>query len=177
MSSTHTSTYSPIDVSVVISHPASGLVHVVGGFADDSFVTIERAKDTYAHYTGVDNVSSRIYSADTSGKVTCALQQTSASNDVLSHIYNYDKQHRGTNKGLFTITVKDGSGRSVLHSQEAYVAVVPNQTFGSGMNSREWVIQYTRGENFIGGNSLVSPEDAAGIEKVGGSLANEWRIQ
>lgn len=176
MASTRTSTYSPIDVSVVLAHQASGMVHIVSGFAEDSFVNIERAKDTYDHYTGVDNTATRIYSANTSGKVTLGLQQSSASNDVLTALYNYDKQYRGTSKGLFSITVKDGSGRSIMFAQEAYVGIVPNQQFGSGMNTREWVINCTQMGDTIGGNSLVSPEDAANVDQLGGNLANEWRL-
>ena len=40
MASTRTSTYSPIDVSVVISHPATGMIHTIAGYADDSFINI-----------------------------------------------------------------------------------------------------------------------------------------
>ena len=176
MASTRTSTYSPIDVTVVISQESSGLYHVISGFAEDSHVNIEREKETYQHYTGVDNTATRIYSANTSGKVTCSLQQSSASNDVLSALYNYDKQYRGTSKGLFSVTVKDGSGRSIMFAQEAYVGVVPNQQYGSGMNTRDWVLHCTQMDDMIGGNSLVSPEDSAAIDKVGGNLADEWRL-
>lgn len=176
MASTRTSTYSPIDVTVVISQESSGLYHVVSGFAEDSHVNIEREMDTYQHYTGVDNTATRIGSANTSGKVTLSLQQSSASNDVFTAMYNYDRQYRGTNKGLFAVTVKDGSGRSIMFSQEGYIGVVPNQQFGSGMNTREWVIHCTQMDNFIGGNSLVSPEDSAAIDAVEGNLATEWRL-
>ena len=176
MASTRTSTYSPIDVTVVISQESTGLVHICSGFAEDSHINVEREMDTYQHYTGVDNTATRIYSANTSGKVTLSLQQSSASNDVLSALYNYDKQYRGTNKGLFTLTVKDGSGRSIMFAQEAYVGVVPNQQFGSGMNTRDWVLHCTQMDNAIGGNSLVSPEDAANIDLLGGNLATEWRL-
>jgi hypothetical protein len=176
MASTRTSTYSPIDVTIVISQESTGLVHVVSGFVEDSHINIERDAETYTHYTGVDNTSTRIYNAITSGKVTASLTQSSASNDVLSALYNYDKQYRGTNKGLFSLTVKDGSGRSIMFAQEAYVGVVPNQQFGSGMNNRDWVFHCTQMDNYIGGNSLVSPEDAAGIDLLDGNLADEWRL-
>ena len=175
MASTRTSTYSPIDVSVVISQASTGLVHVISGYAEDSFVNIEREMDTYQHYTGVDNTATRIYSANTSGKVTVSLQQSSASNDLLTALYNYDKSSRNSS-GLFTLTVKDGSGRSVMFSQEAYIGVVPGQAYGSGMSTRDWVLHCTQMEDIIAGNSLVSPEDAAGIDLLGGNLPTEWRL-
>lgn len=175
MASTHTSTYSPIDVAIVISQESTGLVHVISGLAEDSFVNIEREKETFQHYTGVDNTATRIYSANTSGKITVSLQQSSASNDVLSALYAYDKASRNSN-GLFTLTVKDGSGRSIMFSQEAYVGVVPNQQFGSGMNTRDWVFHCTQMEDYIGGNSLVSAEDAAAVALLGGNMPEEWRL-
>lgn len=174
MSTNRTSTLSPSDVTVVISQESTGIVHIISGYAEDSHINIERAVDTYDSYTGVDNVTTRIHKANTSAKVTLGLTQTSASNDVLSQMYINDKNSRN-NKGLFSITVKDGSGRSVYFAQEAWIGVVPNSQFGVGMNTREWVIHCARMDSFIGGNSIVSPEDASVIDKLGGTLANEWR--
>jgi len=175
MSSNRLSTYSPVDVTTVIYHPATGITHTIGGYTDNSIVNIERGKETYTHYNGVDDTSSRVYSADTSAKLTISLQQTSASNDVLYHIYNYDRIYRGSNAGVFHVTTKDGSGRSVLHTTEAYIGVVPNQQFGDSINSREWVIHCTRCEDVLGGNGPISTQDAAAIEKLGGVVPAEWR--
>lgn len=174
MSTTRTSTLSPIDVTVVISQQSTGVVHIVSGYMEDSHINIERSKDTYTSYTGVDNVTTRIHSADTSAKVTLSLQQSSASNDVLSQLYVNDKNSRNSS-GLFAVTIKDGSGRSVYFSQESWIGVVPNSQFGSGMNGREWVIHSARMDSNIGGNSLVSVEDASVIDKLGGNLSAEWR--
>ena len=175
MSSTRTSTISPIDRTVVISHEASGLVHVIGGYAEDSNINIEHDAETYQHHTGIDNVATRIHNANTSGKITISLAESSASNDVLYALHQYDVDSR-SNKGLFSLTIKDGSGRSVMFSQEAYIGVVPNQQYGASVNNREWVFHCTRMTNVLGGNGLVSPEDAAGIDQLGGNLADEWRL-
>ena len=174
MASTRTSTYSPSDVSVVISQSSSGLVHVVGGYADDSHINVERDSETFEHHTGVDNVATRIYKANTSGKITLSLSQGSASNDILSGIYRNDSESRNSS-GLFSITVKDGSGRSVAFAQEAYIGVVPNSQYGNSLNNRDWVIRATRMTDYIGGNSLISPEDVNAIEKLGSTVAAEWR--
>lgn len=173
MSNTRTGTYSPSDVSVVISQASSGLVWVVDGYAEDSFINIERDSDTYDHYTGVDNTATRIYKANTSAKVTVMLGQSSATNDILSQLYLNDKATRNST-GLFSLTIKDGSGRSVAFAHEAYIGKVPNSPYGSGMGTRDWVFHCTALDDFIGGNSLVSPEAVAAMDKLGGTISTDW---
>ena len=94
MASTRTSTYSPSDVNVVISQESTGLIHVVAGYAEDSHGNVERDSETYEHVTGVDNIATRVYKANTSGKVTVSLGQGSASNDILTMLYLNDKASR-----------------------------------------------------------------------------------
>ena len=118
MASTRTSTYSPSDVNVVLSQESTGLIHVIAGYAEDSHINVERDSETYEHVTGVDNIATRVYKANTSGKVTVSLGQGSASNDILTMLYLNDKASKNSS-GLFTLTVKDGSGRSVAFAQEA----------------------------------------------------------
>jgi len=174
MASTRTSTYSPSDVNVVISQESTGLVHVIAGYAEDSHINVERDSETYEHVTGVDNIATRVFKDNTSGKVTVSLGQGSASNDILSYLYQNDRDSRNSD-GLFTLTVKDGSGRAVAFAQEAYIGVVPNSQYGNSLNNRDWVFHCTRMEDFIGGNSKISPEDVAAIEKLGGTVPAEWR--
>ncbi len=173
MASTRTSTYSPIDVSVVISHPATGMIHTIAGYSDDSFINIARDSETYDHYTGIDNQATRIYKANTSAKITVTLAQSSASNDILTELYRYDKASRNS-KGLFSVLVKDGSGRAYAFAQEGYIGKVPDSGYGAGMSTREWVLHVTQLDDYIAGNGLVSAQDKAAIEQMGGSIADEW---
>ena len=62
MTVSRTATLSPIDVTIVISQ--SGFTHVVGGYAEDSNIMVERGSDSYDLHVGVDNRASRIYKAD-----------------------------------------------------------------------------------------------------------------
>ena len=171
MTTSRVATLSPIDVTVVISQ--AGFTHVVSGYMEDSNITVERGSDSYEKHTGIDNKTSRIYKADKSGMITLSLAQTSVSNDVLDLLQRNDAAARNSS-GLFSITVKDASGRSVYHSLEAWVGVVPNSTFGSGMQGREWQIQAAEMTSFIGGNGKVSAEDVATIEALGGTVAADW---
>lgn len=171
MTTSRVATLSPIDVTVVISQ--SGFTHVVSGYMEDSNITVERGSDSYEKHTGIDNKTSRIYKADKSGMITLSLAQTSVSNDVLDLLQRNDAAARNSS-GLFSITVKDASGRSVYHSLEAWVGKVPNSAFGSGMQGREWQIQAAEMTSIIGGNGKVSAEDVATIEALGGTVAADW---
>jgi len=166
-------TYSPIDVVVIIQQKATGVVHQVSGFADDSQINIERGQDTWKKYVGVDNDTTRTYSADESGMATLSLAQTSSSNDVLYNLYNYDKNTRN-GQGLFSVTIKDASGRSIMFAKSAWIGVVPNQQFGADVNTRDWVIHCASMVDIIGGNGLFTAGDASNIEKLGGTVASEW---
>lgn len=171
MTTSRVATLSPTDVTVVISQ--SGFTHVVGGYMDDSNITVERGSDSYEKHVGIDNKTSRIYKSDKSGMITINLAQTSVSNDILDLLQRNDAAARNSS-GLFSVTVKDASGRSVYHSLEAWVSKVPNSAFGSGMQGREWVIQAAEMTSIIGGNGKVSAEDVAAIEALGGTVAADW---
>ena len=172
MTTSRVATLSPIDVTVVISQ--AGFTHVVSGYAEDSNIMVERGADNFEKHVGVDNKTSRIYKADKSGMITLTLAQTSVSNDVLDQLQRNDSNARNSSQ-LFSVIVKDGSGRSVYHSQETWVSKPPNSQFGASMNSREWVLQASDMTSFIGGNAPISAEDVASLEALGVMVSAEWR--
>lgn len=170
-STTRLATFSPNDVTIVITQNSTGMAHIVGGFSEDAIITIDRNADTFTLYTGADDTNTRIYNANTAGTMTLALQQTSASNDILTALYLQDRDSRN---GLFSIQVKDNSGRSNYFAEEAYIGVVPNASYSNSMQTRDWVIHAPRMESIQGGNSVVSPEDAAALEQLGVNVAPRW---
>jgi len=172
MGTSRTATLSPIDVTIVISQ--SGFTHILGGYMDDSNIMVERGSDSYDLHVGIDNRASRIYKADKTAKITVNLAQTSVSNDILDQLQRNDANARNSSQ-LFSVIVKDGSGRSVYHAQEAWVSKVANSQFGSGLNGREWIIQSANMDSFIGGNAPISAEDVASLEALGATVSADWR--
>lgn len=166
-------TFAPNDVTIVLSQESTGITHILSGFSEDSIISIERNSDTFELYTGADDTNTRIYKANTSATLTVPLQQTSNSNDILTMLYVNDKNTRDSS-GLFSITVKDNSGRSNFFAEEAYIAVVPNSSFGNSMQLREWVIHAVRLETYIGGNSKLSADDTATLESLGVTVDPRW---
>lgn len=173
MSTQRLATFAPNDVTVVITQRSSGIAHIVSGYSEDSIVNIERSAETFTMYTGADNTSTRIYNANKSATVTLSLQQTSASNDILSLLYANDSNSRNSS-GLFSLQISDSSGRSRYFSDDAYVGVVPNSQFGNSMQVRDWVLHAHNLDTYIGGNAILSPEDQDTIATLGGVVDGKW---
>ena len=136
-------TYSPKKVSVIF-----GAV-IVTGFAEGTFINIERNKDAFTLATGADGEVSRIHSPDKSGKVTITLQQTSDSNDLLSVLAIADEN---TLQGQVPLLVKDGNGRTLVAAANAWIDKLAPSGFGDEMSTREWIVSCAELEIFVGGN-------------------------
>lgn len=166
-------TFSPQALSCVISQASTGITHILSGFAEDSIVSIARAVDTFTSYVGADNTPSRVHNPNTAVAITVMLAQTSNSNTILSQLYLNDIASLNSD-GLFSFTIKDTSGQTLIFADEAYISKVPDGDWGTSINTREWVITAVRSDYFLGGNSKLSPEDAATLAALGGVVAPEW---
>lgn len=172
-SSQRLATFAPNQVYITITQESTGISHTLSGFSEDSIVNIERMAETYTLYTGADNTSTRVYNASKSATVTLSLQQSSASNDVLSLLYQNDSAAPSSD-GLFSIYITDAGGRSRYFSDNAYVGVVPNSPFANSMQTRDWVIHAHDLETTIGGNAILTPEDQETILALGGTIDDRW---
>jgi hypothetical protein len=169
MASNNLATFSPNQVSVVITQ--GSLSHEVSGFSSDSIVGVNRSAETFTMYTGADDSATRIYNSNTTGVITIPLQQTSNSNDVLMELYEND---RATKNGLFEIMVKDLEGRSVYHSREAFISIVPDSQYSNDMSLREWTIQAHKLDYYVGGNSKFDPVDESAMTTLGAEIEARW---
>jgi hypothetical protein len=173
MANASLATFSPNQVAVIITQESTGISHRLAGFSEDSIVSIDRNMETFSLYTGSDDSSTRIANVNTSATMTVSLQQTSASNDILSAIYERDRQTLDSS-GLFSITVKDLSGRSTYFAAEAYVASPPSSPFANSMQTREWQIHMPNSTILIGGNAKLSAEDVATLQALGATVDPSW---
>jgi len=137
-------TYSPKKVSITVA----GVI--ITGYADGTFVSVERAADAFTKVVGSDGEVGRVHSADRSGKITITLQQTSESNDVLSALQIADET---TLTGKFPVVVKDTNGTSLYMAGDAWIMKNPNAEYSNGMSTREWSIECADLVAFAGGNS------------------------
>jgi hypothetical protein len=167
--------YAPSEVVVIISKPDIGFTHQVVGYSEDSFIQLTRDVESWTLTTGADGMATRTHAINESGKVTLDLMSVSVSNDILSALWNRDKQFKN-NSGLFSILVKDNSGRSVARSDSAFISTFPDQTYGSGAGSLQWVISAANLERYIGGNSLVSGDAVDAMAALERSIDDQWQL-
>ena len=171
MSANILSTYFPESVTVVISN--SKFTHVVNGLAEGTFITIARNTPASNLVIGADMSAMRVRRKNRSGSVTLTLMQGSDSNDVFSQIMQNDEDAMN-NDWLFSISVKDGSGRSVFSSPQAYIANLPNIAFGTDAENREWVIECIDIKSHVGGGGFLDPSTNSTLSDVGYTADPNW---
>ena len=132
--------------------PKSVIITVGGvpmqGFADGTFVTVNRLNDSYSRHAGADGEVARAKSNDRRGEMTLTLAQTSLSNDILSGILVLDEKR---NRGVVPIAVKDLSGTTTFFSGTGWIRKPPDSPFGKEIDNREWVFDLAEVDVFIGG--------------------------
>lgn len=124
-------TYNPKEVVVACG------THIVSGYADDSFISIEPNGDGITKKVGCDGEIARSISPDNTYKVKITLLQNSDSNSFFSNIADYD---RATGNGLFPVLIKDLRGSLLFATEAAWVIKKSPATRGKETNNREWEI-------------------------------------
>ena len=137
-------TYAPREISVTVAGTP------ITGFAEDTFVSVERNSDAFTLKAGADGGISRTHSADRSGMITLTLKQTSTSNEVLSALQLADEL---TLSAKFPIAVRDSNGTSLHFGADAWIQKVANAEYASDEGDREWVIGVADLSSFVGSNS------------------------
>ena len=127
-------TYSPQLVVVIFK------AHVITGFAEGTFVSIERAEDAYSEAVGSQGTTARVHNANDNGAVTVTLQQSSPSNDILAAIAKLDDPRRGINLGVGDLAVKELNGTLLARSSNAYIRKLPKIDRAKEFMGVEWVI-------------------------------------
>jgi hypothetical protein len=121
----------------------------LSGYADGTFIKIERDNDLFTKVVGADGITSRSKSNDRGGTAVLTLKQTSPSNDILSAFHLTDEL---TNAGIFPLLVQDMSGRSTFISATAWIKKLPSSEFGKDLGNREWTFDLVDVDIFVGGN-------------------------
>lgn len=122
-------TYNPKEVVV------SAGAHIVSGFADDSFITIEANGDGITKKVGCDGEIARSVSPDGTAKVKIVLLQTSDSNSYFNQKVDEDRE---TGDGIFPLLIKDLKGGLVFSTEAAWCTKKASAVRGKETNNREW---------------------------------------
>ena len=126
------STYRPQDVAVIVGG------HILSGFADGSFVNVERNEDSFSLTVGSDGEGCRGANNNRSGKFTFTLGQWSKSNTFLTALITSDEL---SGDGIIPVLVKDNSGTSLHSAEEAWVVKPAAAGYDREPQNREWVVE------------------------------------
>ncbi len=109
--------------------------HIVTGFAEDSFITIDETGDGVSSVAGADGEVARSVSPDPRKTVKISLLQTSSSNAFFRRQYNKDKSD---GSGSFSLLIKDLTDGTVFSADEAWVNKIPSFSRGKAVGNMEW---------------------------------------
>jgi len=126
------STYDPKQVVVIIGG------HIVSGYADGTFVNVERNEDSFALTVGSDGDACRSNNQNRSGRITLTLGQWSESNTFLSALVSADEL---SGNGVVPALVKDNSGTSLHTAENAWVVKPATSANDRAPQTREWIVE------------------------------------
>lgn len=117
---------------------ASFLGIPISGYADGTFIGVERNNESFTLMVGAGGEAARARSRNSSGKFTFTLMSTSPVNDLLSAAWHADEL-LGT--GVGPCIVKDLSGATLCLANNAWIQKAPKVEYGKEISTREWVIE------------------------------------
>jgi hypothetical protein len=120
----------------------------LGGFAPDTFLTVERNEDAFTLVVGASGEAARSQSRNRSGRVTLTVMATSQTNDVLSALHNADEL-QGT--GVGALFIKELNGTTLVSAESAWVVKMAPLERGAEVGTVEWVIECESLDTFVGG--------------------------
>lgn len=144
-SGTFHGTYDPEKVIVTVG---SFSAH---GFVDGTFISAKRDADRWFKTVGIDGEFTRAMNISTTGTISITLSQNSSSNDDFSKL--------NVSVVPFDISIKDLSGKSIVHALKCWVKNTPDFTLSKDIEDRTWVFDCGKIAFLFAGsnnNSLVS---------------------
>lgn len=122
-------TYNPREVTVALGS------HIVSGFADDSFISIDPNSDGVTKKVGCDGEIVRSVSPDDTYIIKLSLLQTSETN---SYLQTQVAKDRKSGDGIFPIIIKDLKGGLVFSADSTWCKGPASRGYGKEAGNREW---------------------------------------
>lgn len=110
------------------------------GYADGTFVQIERAEDAFSMAVGAGGDVVRVRNRNRTGSITVTLQRASPVNDLLAAIALADEVGASAAAGVKPIMVRDLNGTLLAGGAEAWIRKLPTVELGVEHSNVEWVI-------------------------------------
>lgn len=122
-------TFDPKDINVLVGRRA------LTGFAENTFVTAERAEDMFTEHIGAKGEVSMSETSNNSGEITVTLANTSPDVRYLNNLAN----KKGP-AAIVAVQIVDLNDNTVVSGTEARVRRPANYEGGKEITEREFVI-------------------------------------
>lgn len=141
-------TYSP-DHVILTFH---GII--INGYANDTFIEVERDEDTFMKYTGALGDVARSKNLNKGGKVTVTLMATAPINDFLANTALADENTVLTSPDQFygPLQIKDLAGKMECFAEIAWISKWPKIDRAKESGTVQWVFDCASIEVYPGGN-------------------------
>ena len=136
--------YSPEDVVILL-----GGIYQVTGTHEGSFITISEGGNQWETTVTADGRVSRTHIKDPTHSVSITLASTADANSVFSAWTSADNFLFGAMIPLF---IKDNMGTTLFYAPMSWVEKVPDSSFSTDVEPREWVLRTAGATSTIGGN-------------------------
>lgn len=130
-------TYNPKLVAIALGN------HIVTGYAEDSFVTVEPLGDGVTAKSGCDGEIVRSVDPNSRFTVKLSLLASSPTHKFLMQKYQQDKKD---GNGMFPVLVKDVMGEEKFSADKAWVTKLPSVVKGKEAQNREWTLETGQAE-------------------------------
>lgn len=169
-------TFAPDEFTIILSQ--GDFVHQVSGFADGTFINMERLTPTSEPYIGAGKAGAfgRVKRSITAMNVNITLNMYSQSNTVFQQLQLADARDVISNEWVFNCLIKDPSGQTQMSTSSAIILAPPTINFGTSTETRDWTIYMFGSDLFIGGNMKMDPSAVAAVEAAGGQVEQRWRL-
>lgn len=122
---------------------------IIGGYADGTFIEIQREEDAFFKKVGAGGEVSRTRNRNRSGSLKLTLKQTSATNELLSAKADLDEKG---GVGYGAMLLKDLGGATIASCEQAWIKKRPSVGLAKEEGTREWEIDLGELNVFTGGN-------------------------
>lgn len=148
--------YSPEDVVILL-----GGIYPITGTHEGSFVAIAEPANKWETTITSDGRVSRTHIKDPTHLVSVTLASTADDNSIFSAWTSADGVLFGAMIPLF---IKDNMGTTLFYAPMSWVEKVPEASFSTDVEPREWIIRTAGATSSIGGNEgggVISSELAS----------------
>lgn len=109
--------------------------HVVTGYAEDSFVTVDPHGEGVNKVVGCDGEIARSLDPNQTYTVKLSVLQTSDSNAFFNKMQKLDSE---TGEGVFPLLITDLMGGTIFSADEAWLQKGASRVWGKANQNREW---------------------------------------